>query len=81
MIIAVGISMLQRCGAGAGGFEGFRERTGARSLSRDGFRGWQNFTKKSAAKFGGGNVRSVNLLANDAGIILRQIEASLMLLL
>jgi hypothetical protein len=80
MIIAVGISMLQRCGAGAGGFEGFRERTGARSHSRD-FGAGKISQKNPPPRFGGGNVRSVNLLANDAGIILRQIEASLMLLL
>jgi hypothetical protein len=35
MISAIGISTLQRCEAGAAGFEGFRELTGGNSFSRD----------------------------------------------
>jgi hypothetical protein len=87
IISAIGISMLQRCEAGAAGFEGFRELTGAESLSRDfglGFQPWQISQENSAAKIRRRKCSrqySGNLLANDAWIILRQIEASLMLLL
>jgi len=79
----IGISTLQRCEAGATGFEGFREL-----LEPTLFRGARtsalvNFTQKFRRQTTAADVliSRARLLANDTGIIFRQIQASLTLLL
>jgi hypothetical protein len=84
--MGIGIFMLQRCELGGTSFARFRQLAWSRYLLA-GVRltGLQpeRHKKIPPPKLGGGNTlgSTGNLLANDAGIILRQIEASLPLLL